>query len=178
VRSPDWDPLLENSIRTTGPGHYLTCNIAYRRDAIAAIGGFREDVFKFAHGEDRELAARALRHGTIGFSEEMVVEHSPRRLKMKDVVRQAQWVRDDIALFAAHPELTREFRLPVRLALILGNSLQWIVWAAGGNRRSLSRWCWAVAASVVTAVVATWTAIAAPLAARLRRRSDLNKELD
>jgi glycosyltransferase involved in cell wall biosynthesis len=159
VSSPDWDPLLEHSVRVEGPGCHVTANIAYRRAVLTSIGGFREHAFRFAHAEDRDLGARSLAQGRIGFADNMVVAHAPRPLTMRHVIRQARWVRDDIMLFKFHPEMTRGWRLPVRVALVWGATSQWIVLFMGGDRRSLRRWRRALAASAVTGIVSSWTAL-------------------
>jgi glycosyltransferase involved in cell wall biosynthesis len=159
VVSRDWDPLFEHSVRVDGPGHHVTANIAYRREVLVSVGGFREQVFRFAHAEDRDLGARSQRLGAIGFSLGMVVVHPPRPLTMRHVIRQAGWVRDDIMLFTFHPEMTRGWTLPVRLALVWHATSEWIVHAARGDRRSLRRWRRALAASAATGAVAAWTAL-------------------
>ncbi|MFA5785648.1 MAG: glycosyltransferase [Actinomycetota bacterium] len=43
-------------------GLYRTCNIAYRREALERVGGFRTE-FAYAAGEDTELALRTLEAG-------------------------------------------------------------------------------------------------------------------
>jgi glycosyltransferase involved in cell wall biosynthesis len=169
VSSPDWDPLFEHSVRVDGPGHYVTANIAYRRDALVSIGGFDEQVFRFAHAEDRDLAARSLELGGIGFADKMVVAHAPRALTMRHVVRRARWARDDIMLFTLHPEMTSGWRLPVRLALVWNATSQWIELLAQGDRRSPRRWRRALAATAVSSIVATWTVLRTPSNGALRR---------
>jgi GT2 family glycosyltransferase len=168
VTSRDWDPLHEHSMRMPSPGHYVTANVAYRRDTLVAIGGFREGLFRFAHAEDRDIAARALRQGTIGFAPEMVVDHTPRPVTLEHVARQAKWARDDIVLFANHPELVESFRLPVRIALIWGSSSVWLGFARARDPRSPRRWLRGLIAFIVAGAVTTWTVLTTPPARVLR----------
>jgi len=58
-------------------GVFLTCNILYRRDVLAAVGGFDER-FPLAAFEDCDLAARVRRHGEMAWAPEAVVVHGPR----------------------------------------------------------------------------------------------------
>jgi glycosyltransferase involved in cell wall biosynthesis len=56
-------------------GYYETCNMAYRRDVLERIGGFNEH-FRYAYGEDTELAWRAKESGaTTAFADRAVVYH-------------------------------------------------------------------------------------------------------
>jgi GT2 family glycosyltransferase len=56
-------------------GFYETCNIAYRRDVLEQLGGFDES-FRFAYGEDTDLAWRAKAAGVgTTFADDAVVFH-------------------------------------------------------------------------------------------------------
>jgi glycosyltransferase involved in cell wall biosynthesis len=56
-------------------GFYQTCNIAYRRAILEAAGGF-DETFRFAAGEDTDLAWRAREAGArTAFCERAVVRH-------------------------------------------------------------------------------------------------------
>jgi FkbM family methyltransferase len=123
VHSRPWDPLYENSVETSAAGHHWTCNIAYRRSALAAVGGFSAG-FPAAHGEDRDLGLRIAALGPIGFDREMVVTHTPRRLAMGQMIRRGRLVASDIELERRHPgvfppgRIARSGRVmpPLRLA--------------------------------------------------------------
>ena len=170
VHSPSWDRLCEASL-VSDSGHFWTCNVAYRRDCLKRAGMFRPEVFRFAHCEDRDLACRALAIGQMGASPEMVVVHTPRRIGLRDVVRQARWTRDALTFYALHPETTSGFGLPTRLARIWHSGHRWLhacidtESAAGPERwaRALTYW-------LVTKVVVSYTVMTTPSARTLRRR--------
>lgn len=77
-------------VNETG-GVYLTCNALYRRDALAAAGGFDER-FPFAAFEDCDLAAKLKQHGEIAWAPDAVVVHPPRSMSWCSAVRRlAHW---------------------------------------------------------------------------------------
>lgn len=108
VEGPVWsapfDPLYQYSIYTRGPGNYITCNVAYRADALRRVNGFDADAFPYAHGEDRDLGFRILSLGPIGYAGEMTVEHTPREITLHSFYRRALWGKSDIVLEARHPD--------------------------------------------------------------------------
>jgi GT2 family glycosyltransferase len=120
VESPPFDPLYERSLRNHQPGAFWTCNIAYRRDALAQLGGFA-DIFPSAHGEDLDLAFRALRRGPIGFANEMVVTHYPTSVRLGDTVGRNQALLSDVVLYRRHPERFRTRRIPLGLMPAVGH---------------------------------------------------------
>ncbi len=81
-------------------GQWQTCNIAYRRDAIVAAGGF-DGRYVDAY-EDRDLALRVQRRGTIAFCPDMVVFHEVIRWTWRRVVSDAMRARDRVRLIAEH----------------------------------------------------------------------------
>lgn len=171
VLSVSWDPLYAQSVECDVAGHYWTCNIAYRRSVFEAIGGFRADVFRNAHAEDRDLAIRALRFGEIGFAAEMAVSHTPRGIALRDVARQARWARDDLALYALHPQLTTEFGLPPKLALVVGSARWWLGLALRPEaRRSVRAIARGLALSAVGTGSTAWAVLRTPSARALRAR--------
>lgn len=103
VSSAPFDPLYQYSIYTRGPGNYITCNVAYRADALRRVNGFDADAFPYAHGEDRDLGFRILSLGPIGYADEMSVEHTPREITLYSFYRRALWGKSDIVLEARHP---------------------------------------------------------------------------
>jgi GT2 family glycosyltransferase len=165
IRSVAWDPLYEQSIRADSPGHYWTCNVAYRRHIFESIGGFRADVFPFAHAEDRDVAIRAMAIGEIGFAPGMEVSHTPRLITLRDVARQARWARDDLTLYALHPQLTADFTLRPKLALVVGAGRSWLRYGFR-SRPSLSirRLGRALVLSGVAVAATGWTVLRTPSA--------------
>lgn len=112
VTSEPWDPLYAYSVTSDGPGSYLTCNIAFRRTALEALGGFDEKAFAF-HCEDVDLAFRAERLGPIGFDPAMRVLHHPRDLSLAQAVRRGRMTVNELTLFRRHRErFGRAARLP------------------------------------------------------------------
>lgn len=182
VDSRRWDPLTEHSVETALAGHHWTCNVGYRRRALLELGGFRSDIFRFAHAEDRELGVRAQRIGPIGFEWRMLVEHSPRRQSLRHVVRQARWVRDDLVLYALHPELVNGFSYPVRPSLLHGSIARW--WRALRHdgealtpRRAARALGFAIVGSTVTALTMARTPRASVLRARCSETNDAHTTL-
>ncbi|MCP4642373.1 MAG: glycosyltransferase [bacterium] len=56
-------------------------NVAYRKEAFEAVGGF-DEAFTMASGEDNDLAYRLADHGTLRFARDAVVNHyHPDRLR-------------------------------------------------------------------------------------------------
>jgi glycosyltransferase involved in cell wall biosynthesis len=72
----EFDPLGEGPSNRSG-GVYLTCNCAYRRSVLIAIGGL-DETFPYPAYEDAELAAIAQKFGPIIWSPEAVVLHPQR----------------------------------------------------------------------------------------------------
>lgn len=171
IRSVAWDYLYEQSIEADAEGHQWTCNIGYRRSILLTLRGFRAEAFAYAHAEDRDLAIRAMAVGPIGFADAMEVRHTPRRISVRDVVRQARWARDDLTLYALHPHLTTDFALPVRLALIVGAGRTWLVRPTRQrSERSAKRLFRGVALGLVASAATAWTVVRTPSARVLRAR--------
>lgn len=119
VESLPWDPLYDMSVETATPGTYLTCNIAFRREALEKLGGFDADNFPL-HCEDLDLAMRALELGRIGFEPSMRVVHHPRPISLAQATRRGRLLVNEIALFRRHRHrFGRAARLPAPLFPVL-----------------------------------------------------------
>ncbi len=81
----EFDPLGEGPINKDG-GVFLTCNCAYRRDALIEAGGFDES-FPYPAYEDTELAARIQQFGRIAWQPEAIVHHPQRPLTLRAVIK-------------------------------------------------------------------------------------------
>lgn len=81
----EFEPLGEGPTNKTG-GVYLTCNCAYRREALFQVGGFDES-FPYPAYEDVELAARMLQIGQIAWQPEAIVLHPQRPLTLRAVLK-------------------------------------------------------------------------------------------
>ncbi len=80
-----FDPLGEGPSNCEG-GVFLTCNCAYRREALVAGGGF-DETFPFPAYEDTELAARLQEFGPIVWAPAAIVIHPQRPLTMRAVLK-------------------------------------------------------------------------------------------
>jgi GT2 family glycosyltransferase len=118
----DFDPLYEYSVSSDGAGNGLTCNVAYRREALRRLGGFDEG-FPFAHCEDLDLFTRARRLGRVAFSERMQIEHMPRAISPSAFGRRGGWLLSEDRLYRKHPEL-RRYPLPAAACAII-DYLRW-----------------------------------------------------
>jgi len=81
----EFDPLGEGPVNKSG-GVFLTCNCAYRREALVEIGGF-DETFPYPAFEDTELAARAQLIGRIVWEPEAIVIHPQRPLTLRAVMK-------------------------------------------------------------------------------------------
>lgn len=169
VRTPPWDPLTGYSVYSDGPGAYLTCNVAYRREPFIAEGGFYPG-FRHASGEDHDLAYRMLRRGRIGFAEAMAIVHHPRALSFRGVIRRGLHAESDMLLYARHPDRFPPDKYPVWLRSPCYDVKRWVrYWrsAEHGVDGSLRR----RARMLVTAVAyVAYTVIGTVIGVRARRR--------
>jgi GT2 family glycosyltransferase len=164
VTSPPFDYLYSYSLENERPGAYWTCNVAYRRSALVAVGGFSQQ-FPFPHCEDRDLGFRVSAVGPIGFAEAMRIEHHPRRLTLRQLVGRARFAPSEIVLFTRHRSaFGRERMMPARLFPLFNVGLAWSVrlrregFRLLRSPRRLARF--AVAATCQTLVVAALSATA------------------
>lgn len=74
----EFAPLGESPTNAQG-GVYLTCNCAYRREALEKVGGF-DETFPYPAFEDTDLAARIQQMGEILWQPDAVVIHPERPL--------------------------------------------------------------------------------------------------
>ncbi len=79
----EFGPLGEGPTNLTG-GVFLTCNCAYRREALFQAGGFDES-FPYPAYEDTDLAARAGQLGKILWQPAAIVLHPQRPLTLRAV---------------------------------------------------------------------------------------------
>jgi GT2 family glycosyltransferase len=112
VLSPAFDPLREHSVMNEQPGAYLTCNLAVRRTAFVAIGGFDEG-YPWPHCEDRDLGLRTRALGPTLFDPTMRVIHPPRAVTALSIVKRGGLVQSEWRLHHRHPA-TRPPRWSVR----------------------------------------------------------------
>lgn len=81
----EFEPLGEGPVNLEG-GVFLTCNCAYRRSALVAVGGF-DETFPFPAYEDTELAASISQFGPIIWQPQALVLHPRRPLGVATVLK-------------------------------------------------------------------------------------------
>jgi GT2 family glycosyltransferase len=81
-----YDPLGEGPTNLEG-GVFLTCNMAYRRSALEAVGGF-DETFPYPAYEDTDLAARITESGKrILWEPRAIMLHPQRPLTLRTVFK-------------------------------------------------------------------------------------------
>jgi GT2 family glycosyltransferase len=159
VRSPDYDPLYAHSLVNDAPGAYWTCNIAFRRPVLDAIGGFSDD-YPFPHCEDLDLAYRVLRRGSIGFAPAMAIVHHPRPLSARQWMLRGRMATSEIVLFERFRErFGRARRLPARLFPLAAAAGVWRTMAREARRGPLRRSVRAAAIAVGYTAVVAWSTL-------------------
>ena len=123
--SPPYSALYEHSVEDLDGGSFLTCNIAYRRSAFLAVGGF-DRLFPHAAHEDRDLAWRVQRDvGPVGFDPSMRVIHPGRPFDVRSWWRRGVLSVDDWLLLLRHPE-RKASRRSLRWAPLTGATYRWL----------------------------------------------------
>jgi GT2 family glycosyltransferase len=139
VESPPFDPLFAVSLEADAPGQYWTCNIAFRRAVLEALGGFY-DGFPFAHCEDLDLGYRALAHGPIGWAPGMRIVHHPRTQTLAQLARRGRLTVSEVTLFERHRDrFGRLRRLPARLFPLFSSAGFLRVMAREARRAPITR---------------------------------------
>ena len=116
-------PFSRTMVVTAEQGFYETCNVAYRRSVLEALGGFDES-FRYPYGEDTDLAWRARRTGAkTTFVDDAVVRHavwpSDYPAHLRDMPRREGLV----LLYRKHPILRRHFGRRVLFREVHGPTL-------------------------------------------------------
>ncbi|CAB4861148.1 unannotated protein [freshwater metagenome] len=143
--SPPFSAIYEHSVEDHDGGSFLTCNVAYRREAFVAVGGF-DRLFPHAAHEDRDVAWRIQKEvGPVGFEPAMRVTHPGRPFSAKQWRRRGVIAIDDWLVLARHPE-RKASRRSLRWAPLTGAAYRWrsIGREVGAFRspRKFRRWAW------------------------------------
>jgi glycosyltransferase involved in cell wall biosynthesis len=85
----------DNVVENKNGGEYPTCNIAYKKSVFNDIGGFDE---RYNYMEDRDLALRAKRLGSISFNPNMIVYHKKKTVTPIEFVRKGNEVRNRVLI--------------------------------------------------------------------------------
>lgn len=100
----DQRTLMDHYIDNPHGGFYWTCNIAYRRELLLAVGGFDEG-FPLPSGEDIDIAERIRKRGDIRFAPEAVVRHLILKRSFAGHLKTARTFSSMIRLQRKHPGL-------------------------------------------------------------------------
>jgi glycosyltransferase involved in cell wall biosynthesis len=116
ARRGTWSYWMEDDGHT---GHYSTCNVVYRRDALEAVGGFDEDGFRYrgrrgearcVNGEDTDLAWRTIEYGfRAEASADALVYHEVFPSSWGEYLRNKRRLEGLVLLFKKHPQLRARF---------------------------------------------------------------------
>lgn len=126
--SPPYNPIREHSVEDHDGGSYLTCNVAYRRQALLLVGGF-DRLFPHAAHEDRDLAWRIEEQcGPVGFNSEMKVVHPGRPFTKAKWIRRGTLAVDDWLIIRRYPE-RHASAVSVRWQPVVRGARRW--WSIG-----------------------------------------------
>lgn len=105
---------------------FETCNIFYRREVFAAVGGFSEDFLDRFYGEDSDLGWKVIGHGyqTV-FSEKALVYHEVFRVSFYKWLIEPLFFKNLPYLVKKHPALRQHmfYRYFLTLETCLFNTL-------------------------------------------------------
>jgi len=104
----NWGPFSHTLDVRSESGHYETANMAYRREVLDRTGGFDES-FKYAYGEDCELAWRAKQGGaTSRFLEQAIVYHDITPSSWRSALRGRQRLEGMVQVVQRQPAIRRQ----------------------------------------------------------------------
>jgi glycosyltransferase involved in cell wall biosynthesis len=111
---PSGNGLWDREVQNRRGGLFLTANIIYRRESLAAEGGFDETLRGFC--EDHELAVRMQRRGRIVFDPALSGTHLPRsfdplRLIVNAPGRTLNLLRSEFLFWRKHPREYGAYRM-------------------------------------------------------------------
>ena len=103
-----WNLLAAPAYLLTG-SMAIAGNLAVRKDALAAIGGFNTDIAFY--GDDTDLARRLKKHGKVKFTRKLSVKTSGRRFRGEGVIRTGFRYAINYAWCAIfHHPITKKYR--------------------------------------------------------------------
>jgi glycosyltransferase involved in cell wall biosynthesis len=100
-------------------GHYMTGNVAYRRDILNGIGGFNEEINWF---RDRDLGLTVAKLGKLCFNKKMIAIHPQVIQTPKSLISSASRIEGRVYLFKKFKDrvsMTWRIINPFNLAKIL-----------------------------------------------------------
>jgi GT2 family glycosyltransferase len=134
-------------------GWYETCNMGYRREVLERLDGFDES-FRFAYGEDAELAWRAKRSGArSAFAAEALILHEIVPSRWSGALKRTRRREGIVQVFQRSPGLKQQLGKGVFYERTHLPALVVVACAAGLTLAPKSRSRW-----LVSAVVGLWYA--------------------
>jgi len=112
--------ILDYNTRQSAEGEFMTCNIAYSRDALERAGYF-DPAFMYGH-EDRDMAFRIMKLAKICFSKDMIVSHQRKTLTVKGLFNRAKRIGDKVYHIKKHgkdDEVYKNILCPQNLVIVL-----------------------------------------------------------
>jgi glycosyltransferase involved in cell wall biosynthesis len=95
--SKNYQPTRSDSVvENLRGGQFMTSNIAYKRSILEKIGGFDE---RFSYLEDRAVAFRAKKMGSIIFNPKMVVYHQKKVMTVKQFMQSSKRLENRVLLY-------------------------------------------------------------------------------
>jgi len=91
----------------TIPGGYMTCNVAYSKEAILLAGCF-DSKFQYVY-EDRDLGVRIKKIGAIYFEPNMLVFHQQKKLTIKNLFIRSKRAADMVYFDYKHGRKQSEY---------------------------------------------------------------------
>ncbi|MBN2054942.1 glycosyltransferase [bacterium] len=103
---PDSITPFTHQVEDAHPYSFPTCNVAYRREALAAAGGFDED-YPHPYNEDWDLVFAMQRIGVIAYEPFMRVRHPPRPVTFMHELSRLRYLASEFRLFTKYREQYR-----------------------------------------------------------------------
>jgi len=101
-------------------GEFMTCNIAYSREALERVGGFDSE-FCYGH-EDQDLAIRIGISNNIKYCEQMLVCHQTKRFTPATMIKRTLRIYDTVRLikkYGDHPRMIKRILYPEHILLMI-----------------------------------------------------------
>ncbi len=102
-------PLTHQIDNEKGHNSVPTCNAAYAKKHLIAIGGFDES-FPNPHNEDTDVGWRMQQIGAVDFCPQMRMHHPPRKDKFSKVAKRMKIMDCEFTLYNKSPELYKKYR--------------------------------------------------------------------
>jgi glycosyltransferase involved in cell wall biosynthesis len=127
---------LTHQVVVNGPNTiYHTCNVAYRRSALTAVGGFDEEVVHYSG--DTELGVAVSARGPVIFCPEAIVVHPPRPRAFLNRKEWGDRLEEALRLYCRYPEFYRRNRGPHFLLVVV---LRWVFGSTIKQTATHLRW--------------------------------------